>query len=348
MMPIMPEGFGPLSGVRVGHAADAEALTGSTVLLFPEGAVAACQVLGGATGERELETLQPTHLVERIDALVFAGGSAFGLDAAGGVMRWCEEHEMGFNAGVARVPIVPAAIVFDLRLAGRRRPDAAMGYAAAQAAMDARPDAPVLEGNAGAGTGCTVGKLFGVSRAMKAGIGCWTERLQGDAGEVTIAALAVVNAFGDVLEWGSGQIIAGARRSDASGEFVNMAEAIRRGEGRSGFAEGDVVKGELAGRGSVTGGRPDPNTVLVAVATDAALSRAEASRVARMAAAGMARAISPAHTTYDGDVIFVLSVGNARADLNALGIAAADAVARAILRGVTQAHSAAGIPGLAG
>src|ERR1700740_2853139 len=130
----MPEGFGPLAGVRVGHAQDEKGLTGCTVLLALQGAVAACHVLGGAAGERELETLQPTHLVERIDVLLFTGGSAFGLDAAGGVMRWCEAHKIGFDTGVARVPIVPAAVVFDLRMGAQRRPDAAMGYAATQAA----------------------------------------------------------------------------------------------------------------------------------------------------------------------------------------------------------------------
>jgi L-aminopeptidase/D-esterase-like protein len=274
--------------------------------------------------------------VERIDALLFTGGSAFGLDAAGGVMRWCEEHKIGFDTGVARVPIVPAAVVFDLRLGAQRRPDAAMGYAAAQAAADAPASASVFEGNVGAGTGCTVGKLLGHASAMKAGNGCWTERLRSESGEATVAALAVVNAFGDVLDPASGRILAGARRSNALGEFVNMAAAMREGAERAAF-----------------GGRPnadanaDPNTVLVAVATDAALSRVEASRVARMAAAGMARTISPAHTTFDGDIIFVLSVGTARANVNAIGIAGAEAVARAIVRGVTQARSAAGVPGLA-
>jgi L-aminopeptidase/D-esterase-like protein len=289
-------------------------------------------VLGGAAGERELETLHPTHLVERIDALLFTGGSAFGLDAAGGVMRWCEEHKLGFDTGVGRVPIVPAAVVFDLRMGAQRRPDAAMGYAAAQAAADAPTDASVFEGNVGAGTGCTVGKLLGHASAMKAGIGCWTERLHSESGEATVAALAVVNAFGDVLDPASGRILAGARRGNALGEFVNMASAMREGAEHAGF-----------------GGRPiaDPNTVLVAVATDAALSRVEASRVARMAAAGMARTISPAHTTFDGDIILVVSVGTARANVNAIGIAGAEAVARAIVRGVTQARSAASVPGLA-
>ena len=315
----MPAGFGPIAGLKIGHAQDDRALTGCTVLLCEAGMVAACDVRGGATGERELETLRPGHLVERIHALVLAGGSAFGLEAATGVMRWCEERGIGFDTGVARVPIVPAVILFDLRIA-KRRPDAAMGYAAAQAAAEAAPDAPVAEGNFGAGTGATVGKLFGIARATKTGIGCWTEELSSG---VRVAALAAVNAFGDIRDPDTGRIIAGARVAEGSREFADTAAALRRDIQRKGFG--------------------DPNTVLVAVATDAALSRVEAGRLAVMAAAGMARVVSPAHSTFDGDVVLALSIGEARADVNALGAAAAEAVARAIVRGVTQARSAGGV-----
>jgi L-aminopeptidase/D-esterase-like protein len=337
-------GFLPFAGLQIGHAQDDRALTGCTVLLCEAGMVAACDVRGGATGERELETLRPGHLVERIHALVLAGGSAFGLEAAAGVMRWCEERGIGFDTGVARVPIVPAAILFDLRFGqvGRpaspsgtgtlvesprrpRRPDAAMGYAAAEAAADAPPGAAVAEGNVGAGTGATVGKLFGSARAMKSGIGCWTEDISGGA---RVAVLAAVNAFGDIRDPESGQIIAGARARVDSREFIDTALAMRQGAVREGFA--------------------DPNTVLVAVATNAALSHTEAQRLATMAAAGMARVVSPAHTTFDGDILFALSAGSTRADVNALGAAAAEAVARAIVRGVTQARSAGGVMGLAG
>jgi L-aminopeptidase/D-esterase-like protein len=374
----MPPGFGPLPGLRVGHAQDADTRTGCTVLLAAQGAVAAALVLGGAAGERELQTLHPSHLVERIDALLFAGGSAFGLDAAGGVMRWCAEHEIGFDTGIARVPIVPAAILFDLRLAAARRPDAAMGYAAAQAAAQASSttgeNSSVAEGNVGAGAGCTVGKLFGLSRAMKSGIGCWTERLpayQGrepdtkshpdsnadshrdsnnDSQGATVAALAAVNAFGDVLDPTTGRILAGTRTSpspsDVSRDFVNTAAAIRNGAAPARFGHPSASSIDIA-TPSGDSGSPS-NTVLVAVVTDAILTRAEAGRVAQMAAAGMARTLSPAHTTFDGDIIFVLSVGQARANLNALGIASAEAVAHAIVRGVTQSHSAHGVPGLAG
>jgi L-aminopeptidase/D-esterase-like protein len=347
-MRAMPAGFLPIAGLKIGHAQDDTGLTGCTVLLAEGGAVAACHVLGGAVGERELETLRPGHLVERIHALVFAGGSAFGLEAASGVMRWCEERAIGFDTGVAKIPIVPAAILFDLRLGDpRRRPDAAMGYAAAEAAAAAPEDAPVAEGNVGAGTGCTVGKLFGINRAMKAGIGCWTEELGGQGlgpvtaspkqggasapavarGAIRVAALAVVNVFGDIRDPDTGKIVAGARLAENSGEFADTAAAMRRGTVRTGFK--------------------DPDTVLVAVATNAALGRLEAERLAKMAAAGVARVVSPAHTTFDGDIVFALSLGTAQVDLNALGAAAAEAVARAIVRGVTQARSAGGVPSFA-
>ena len=330
----MPAGFGPIAGLKIGYAHDEAALTGCTVLLAEEGMVAACDVRGGAVGECELETLRPGHIVERIHALVFAGGSAFGLDAASGVMRWCEERGIGFDTGVAKIPIVPAVILFDLRIGdAKRRPDAAMGYAAAEAAAKSRTDAPVAEGNAGAGCGATVGKLLGIGRAMKGGIGCWTEEVSAPDGQgkVLVAALAAVNAFGDIRDVETGRILAGARVSKDSREFADTAAAMRRGTVRKGFG--------------------DPNTVLVAVATDAALTRQEAQRLATMAAGGVQRVVSPAHTTFDGDVVFALSLGGADSreqfDVNALGAAAADAVARAIVRGVTQARPAGGVPAVA-
>jgi len=326
----MAAGFGPIPGIKIGHAQDETALTGCTVFLCEQGAIAACDVRGGAVGERELESLRPGHIVERIHALVFAGGSAFGLDAASGVMRWCEERGIGFDTGVVKVPIVPAVILFDLRLGDpHRRPDAAMGYSATEAAARAGINAPVVEGNAGAGIGATVGKLFGIERAMKAGIGCWTEEVvasDGSGQNARVAALAAVNAFGDVRDPESGRIIAGARASNDSQEFADTVAAMRRGTVRKGFV--------------------DSNTVLVAVATNAALSKHEAQRLATMAASGMPRVVSPVHTRFDGDVVFALSVGNLHGDVNALGAAAAEAVAHAIVRSVTQVHSAGGVPGL--
>lgn len=316
----MPPGFGPIAGLRVGHAQDDAGVTGCTVFLCENGMVGACEVLGGAAGERELETLRPGHIVEKIHGLVLAGGSAFGLDAAAGVMRWCEERGIGFDTGVARVPIVPAAILFDLAIgSATSRPDAAMGYVAAQAANEG----PVEEGNCGAGTGATVGKLFGMERAMKAGIGCWTEELRGGT---RVAALAAVNAFGDVRDPTKGKIIAGARAAKDSWEFVDTAETMKR----------ETVRPNFGGT----------STVLVVVATDASLTKDEAQRVAKMASKGMERTISPAFTKFDGDIVFVLSAGDKSAEVSVVGAAAAEAVARAIVRGVTQAETLAGVPGL--
>jgi L-aminopeptidase/D-esterase-like protein len=325
----MPPGFGPIAGLTVGHAQDERALTGCTVLIAERGMTAACEVRGGATGTRELGMLEPGHIAGKIHALVFSGGSAFGLDAASGVVRWLEERGIGFDAGVARVPIVPAAILFDLALGdAARRPDAAMGYQAASAASSG----PVAEGNAGAGTGASVGKLCGIEQAMKAGIGCWTEECAGAGSQaVRVAALAAVNAFGDVRDPGTGRLLAGARTGPGARELLDTAAAMRRGMAPAGF-----------GRPAA----PLTNTVLVAVATDAAFDRIEAQRVAVMASAGMARALSPAFTRFDGDIVFALSCGDRAATVEAVGAAAADAVANAIVRGVTQGRSAGGLPGL--
>ncbi len=333
----MPPGFGPIAGLIVGHAHDDRALTGCTVLISEHGMTASCDVRGGATGSRELGVLDSGHLAAKIHALVFAGGSAFGLDAASGVVRWLEERGIGFDAGVARVPIVPAAILFDLALGdAARRPDAAMGHQAAAAATNG----PVAEGNVGAGTGASVGKLCGMELAMKAGIGCWTEECAGADGQaVRVAALAAVNAFGDVRDPATGRLLAGARIASGSRDLLDTAAALRRGQAPAGFGRSPA---------------PPANTVLVAVATDASLDRIALQRVAVMASAGMARALSPAFTRFDGDIVFALSCGPPAeaeervAAVESVGTAAAEAVARAIVRGVTQARSAGGLPGLAG
>ena len=333
----MPPGFGPIAGLAVGHSQDERALTGCTVFLAEAGVAAACDVHGGATGTRELQVLQPGHLAGKIHALVFAGGSAFGLDAASGVMRWLSGRGIGFDAGVARVPIVPAAILFDLAIGdAARRPDADMGYQAAAAAGSG----PVAEGNVGAGAGATVGKLCGMPQAMKAGIGCWTEECAGTGGaRVRVAALAAVNAFGDVRDPMTGRLLAGARTSPGSRDLLDTAAALRRGQAPAGFGQPATPAG---------------NTVLVAVATDAEFDRLALERIAAMASAGMARSLSPAFTRFDGDIVFALSCGltavaGARgATVEAVGAAASEAVAHAIVRGVAQARSAGGLPGLAG
>lgn len=324
--PNLSGGLTQIEGITVGHASDFNGITGCTVILCPgadgTGAVASCDVRGSAVGEKELEVLRPGHLVERIHALVLAGGSAFGLDAASGVMRFQEEKGVGFDVGVARVPIVPAAILFDLAIGDpKARPTAEMGY---QAACNATR-AAVEEGSVGAGTGATVGKLFGLKQAMKGGIGSWSEEL---AGGVRVAALAAVNAFGDVRDPKTGAILAGARTAPESALFADSAMQMRRGVVRRGFAT--------------------PNTTLVVVATDAQLSKIEAAKMAAMAQDGLARAISPVHTIFDGDIAFALSCGKEQADLNTLGSVAAEAAAQAIVRAVQSAKGLGGVPGLAG
>ncbi|MBI2956423.1 MAG: P1 family peptidase [Acidobacteria bacterium] len=319
------KGLTDIAGLRVGHASDFEALTGCTVILCPaEGTVAAVDVRGSAVGEREVETLRPGHLVERIHAVVLAGGSAFGLDAAAGVMRYLEEQGIGFDAGVVRVPIVPAAILFDLGIGNpQRRPDAAMGYEAAQ-----RATADAVEGGSvGAGTGATVGKLFGIKRATKGGVGTMTIEL---AGGVQVSALAVVNAFGDVRDPRNGTILAGARTADDAAEFADTVAQMKRGLARQTFGLPAVPT----------------STTLAVVATDGRFDRLGLAKVAAMAQNGVARAIAPAHTLFDGDIVFALSVGEKPADVNTVGETAAEAVAAAIVRGVEQARSLGGVPAL--
>jgi len=318
-------------GIEVGHAQDEEALTGCTVILCRHGAVAGVDQRGGAPGTRETDLLKPVNFVEHVHAVLLTGGSAFGLEAAGGVVRYLEERGIGFNVGVARVPIVPAAVIFDLAL-GRadRRPDATMGYRAAAAASRQ----PVAEGNVGAGCGASVGKILGMKQAMKAGVGSAAVRLSGG---IVVGALMVVNAFGDVIDPRTGRIVAGARSTrfgpvqiGEPGGFVDTLELMKTGIGRTLL--------QFVTRS---------NTVIGVVATNARLSKAEATRMAQMAQDGVARAIRPAHTMLDGDTLFALSTGNKRTDLSVLGAVDAEVVAEAILRAVYQARAAGGLPGLA-
>ncbi len=319
-------------GIEVGHAQDEEALTGCTVILCRHGAVAGVDQRGGAPGTRETDLLKPVNLVEQVHAVLLTGGSAFGLDAAGGVMRFLEEQGIGFNVGVARVPIVPTAVIFDLAL-GRadRRPDPEMGYRAAASASRR----PVDEGNVGAGCGASVGKILGMKQAMKAGLGSAAIRLSGG---IVVGALMVVNAFGDVINPQNGQIVAGARATQLGPLRLGRAD---------GFLDTLELMKTLPGR-ALLQFATRTNTVIGVVATNARLSKAEATRVAQMAQDGVARTIRPAHTLLDGDTLFALSTGNKRTDISALGAVAAEVVAEAILRAVRKAHSAGGLPGLAG
>lgn len=301
-------------GLRVGHATDEVARTGCTVVLGPFRA--SCDVRGLATGTRELDALSPRHLVPAVDAILLTGGSAYGLDAAGGVMHWLEERGAGFDTGFARVPIVPAAVVYDLG-EGRadRRPDAAMGRAACEAASTGE----VPEGRVGAGTGATVGKIRGHEGAMPGGVGSWALRTAGYA----VGALVVVNAFGDVIA-ADGRILAGARAGD--GSFVDTARVLRETGLEGGFGQARPV--------------PATNTTLAVVATDAPLSRTALEMLARMAATATARRIVPVNTPFDGDVVFAASTSPQAEELPAaallaLGTAAGYALEVAIERAVT-------------
>jgi L-aminopeptidase/D-esterase-like protein len=315
-------------GILVGHAAAPEALTGCTVILCKDGAVGGVDQRGGSPGTRETDLLRPLHRVERVHAILLAGGSAYGLDAAGGVMRFLEEAGIGFDVRVAKVPIVPAAILFDLDLGSASvRPDAAMGYAACQAAVDEPP----AEGNAGAGTGASVGKILGMGAAMKAGLG--TASIDLGRG-VRVGAIVAVNALGDVIDPADGSILAGARltrigpvKVGATGQFANSLELMRKAPGKLAL--------RLAARG---------NTVIGVVATNARLNKDEANFVAAMAHDGIARTIRPAHTAFDGDTIFALSTGAKSMDASTIGAYAAEVLARAIVRAVTTASSAGGLP----
>jgi len=317
-------------GIEVGHAQNEEALTGCTVILCRKGAVAGVDVRGGAPGTRETDLLNPINLVEKIHAIVLAGGSAYGLDAASGVMHYLEEKKIGFNTGAARVPIVPSAILYDLSI-GRAdvRPDSAMGALAAASAVSAPP----AEGNVGAGTGASVGKMFGSTLAMKSGLGTASIEI---GGGVVVGAIVAVNAFGDVIDPQTGEIIAGLRSGKVGPLRIGKKDA---------FADTLAMMKTPVGRG-ILGFASRGNTVIGAVATNAKLNKAQATKVAQMAQDGFARTIRPAHTMLDGDVIFALSTGTKKADVSIIGAFAAEVMAQAILRAVRMAKTAGGLPGL--
>jgi L-aminopeptidase/D-esterase-like protein len=316
------KGLTDIPGIAVGHASDFGALTGVTAILCEGGAVAGVDIGGGASGSQELDVLSPLHVTPHIHAVTLAGGSAFGLEAASGVRRYLEKKGVGFAFGGARVPIVPAMILFDLGIGKADvRPTREMGeVAAAAAGMGA-----VVEGSVGAGTGATVGKMAGMARAMKGGVGSYTVKV--GAGGVMVSALAVVNAYGDVRDPQTGRLIAGCRRTAGSRELTGTEKAMLAGGGK---------------RPAPAGG----NTTLTVVATNARLSKTGATRLAKMAQAGVLRALSPGHTMSDGDIVIALSIGGLDEELNVLGVAAAEATGQAIVRGVRTAKSLGGVPGL--
>src|SRR5581483_3929822 len=314
------KGLTDVPGIAVGHVSDYDGLTGCTAILCEDGAVGGVDVRGSATGTQELDLFNPMHLTERLHAVVLAGGSAFGLEAASGVRRFLAQKGVGYHLGGPPVPLVPAAILYDLSIGKRGvHPTREMGESAAAAATSKA----VEEGAVGAGTGATVGKLFGMGRAMKSGLGSYTVSLPDG---VIVSALAAVNAVGDVIDSKSGKIVAGARVAANSQEFANTAEAMKSG---------------VAG-----GPRRNENTTLVVVATNARLNKPMANKLAEFGSLGVARSISPVWTMYDGDVVMALSIGDKQADVNVLGVAAAEAVARSILRAVEFAPTLGGVPGL--
>lgn len=307
-----------VEGVKVGHQTLSERPTGCTVVLVEQGAVAGVDVRGSAPGTRETDLLDPINLVQQVHAIVLSGGSAFGLDTATGVMRYLDERGVGYDTGVAKVPIVPAAIIFDLRVGGRPeiRPTAECGYAAAKAATTD----PVVEGNVGVGAGATVGKLAGPARGMKAGLGSAAIRLPNG---LIVGAMVAVNAVGDVVDPATGRVVAGVRTADGLG-LADARTLLRSGE--------------------LSAARPGENTTIGVVATNARLTKVEATKVAQMAHDGYARALSVTHTMSDGDAIFALATGVLDRDVNVslVGALAADAMADAIVR---AARAATGVPG---
>jgi L-aminopeptidase/D-esterase-like protein len=321
------KGITDIPGILVGHATNLEAITGCTVVLCERGAVAGYDVRGSASGTAEFFVMDPGHIAGRVHAVMLSGGSAFGLDAGTGARSYLEQKGIGFRTSHTVVPIVPTAILYDLGIGKSTvRPDASMGAAACAAATDYA----VLEGAVGAGTGATLGKALGASRAMKSGLGSATVVLGGENDGVLVSALAAVNAFGDIRDPATGKLVAGARVAPDSMELADAAKLLV--EGRR--TQSDLGRGE--------------NTTLVVVATNARLDAVQARKLAQLSQVGLTNAISPAHTMVDGDLIVALSYGEQQANMIALGTAAARAVEQAILRAARQAPTMAGFPGLAG
>ncbi len=312
-------------GIKVGHASDLEALTGCTVILCEEGAIGAVDIRGTAAGTRQIDALTHLHLVDKIHAILLAGGSAFGLDAAGGVMDYLEERGKGFDVIKTKIPIVPSAVIFDFGIGDFRvRPDRKMGYQACR-----NGSKRVEEGSIGVGTGATVGKLFGVERAMKGGVG--TSSIQGPKGLI-VGALVVVNAFGDVLDPDSKEILAGARKSKESFQLANSSKWMKQGVTRKRFA-------------AITPSDSDAfNTTLGVIATNANFTKKELHQVAQIAHCGLAKVISPLHTTFDGDLSFAISLGKKKADVNTVGLLGEVALIESVKRAIIKAGGFGIIP----
>jgi L-aminopeptidase/D-esterase-like protein len=306
-----------IEGIKVGHASDFKGYTGCTVILCEKGAVCGIDVRGSASGTRQVDALGVSHIVEQIHGILLAGGSSFGLDASSGVARYLEEKNVGFDVGVARIPIVPSAVIFDLGFGNpKARPTPEMGYEACL-----RAGIEVEEGSVGAGTGATVGKIFELPRAMKGGLG--TSSLSMPDG-LKVAALVVVNAFGDIIDNVTGKIIVGLRKAEDSSEFANTVKQIKEGATKKQFG--------IA------------NTTLGVVATNAIFNKREITKIAQMAQGGLIKTISPVHTTFDGDLVFALATGELEADINKVGVLAEFVLAEAIKRAVKKADGFGIVP----
>jgi L-aminopeptidase/D-esterase-like protein len=317
-------------GVKVGHAQDLDAITGCTVVICEKGAIAGVDQRGGAPGTRETDAIRPLHLVNKIQAVMLAGGSAYGLDAASGAMKYLEEKGLGFDAGVAKVPVVPSAILFDLAIGSAAvRPDAKMGY---QACLNAS-DKAVEQGCVGAGTGAMAGNALGPRQATKSGIGSASIDI---GGGVIIGALIAVNPFGDVFNLKTDQILAGTR---------SLSKGLVKIGDESIFANTKSLLKTFIGKTAMSFASSH-NTVIGVVATNAALNREEANFLAQMAQDGLPLAIRPTHTLFDGDTLFALSTGNAHVDVNIVGTFAVDVVAQAIINAVDNAVSLGNIPSM--
>lgn len=312
--------FTDIDDIQVGHAHDLEAGTGCTVVICEKGATAGIDVRGGAPGTRESDLLDPVNLVEQIHAVVLSGGSAFGLDSASGVMQYLEERNIGFDVQITRVPIVCGAVLFDLAIGDHRiRPDKAMGYQACANATNR----PCAEGCVGAGTGATVGKILGMGRAMKGGLGCHAVQV----GALKVGALVAVNCLGDVIDPETGERLAGLLNEDLSGLADTEAVLI---------ASHAEKKNLFAG-----------NTTIGIVATNAVLTKSQATKLASMAHNGYARTMRPAHSMFDGDTIFTLATGHVEADVSVLGLLAARAMERAVVAAIRKATPLFGLKCLA-
>ena len=321
-MNVLADDFNPndifkIKGMKIGQAEYEKGMTGTTAIIFEGGAVAGVDVRGAAPGTRETDLLKPENLVQEVHAIVLSGGSAFGLDSMTGVAKYLEEQEIGFDVGVAYVPIVTGAILFDLAIGDPKiRPDAKLGYEAAKNASDKE----FLEGNFGAGKGAVVGKIKGMDYAVKSGIGTYTITFEGG---LIVGAIVAVNAWGDVVE---GRDVVAGTLTDDKKNFAGGTKVLLEGKGAKGFE-----------------GR---NTTIGVIVTNAKVTKAQAGKIAQMAHDGYGRAINPVHTMYDGDTIFAAGTGEVEADINIVGIAAAEAMERAIRRAVRNTEGAGGYPSL--